>query len=291
MIGRTQETIKIKSRYLTGMKEYFLKTMELQSWEELTRAGLYSYVESLVCYSPSQISQFLSILRGFLAYLFEVGAIQENLVVFVPRGTYKSDAKLPTTYSDSEINLLLSSINRASPVGKRDYSIVLLITHLGLRARDVANLKFKDLDWNCCQISILQQKTKDPLVLPLSNEQGQAIIDYLKYGRPVSDAQEVFLTATAPYRPFFNGGGICGIVRQCFSKSGIKIAGKKQGSHSLRFSLGKRLLETKTPLPIISAIYGHASGDTTMRYIGIDQKALSQCALDVPSYEFQEVLP
>ena len=291
VIGRTQGTIRIKSLYLTYMKDYFQKTMGIQSWAGLTRGSLYSYVESLVCYSPSMITQFLSILKGLLAYLFEAGTIQENLAIFVPRGTYKNDAKLPTTYSDTEINLLLSSINRASPVGKRDYAVVMLITHLGLRAGDIATLKFKDLDWDRCQISILQQKTKEPLVLPLTNELGQAIIDYLKYGRPKSDAPEVFLTATAPYRPFYNGNGICSIVRQCFSKSGIKRAGRKQGSHSLRFSLGKRLLEAKTPLPIISAIYGHASTETTMRYIGIDRQALAQCALEVPPYEFEEVLP
>jgi integrase len=224
MIGRTQVTIRIKSLYLTCMKDYFQKTMGIQSWAGLTRGGLCSYVESLVCYSPSMITQFLSILRGLLAYLFEAGAIQENLAIFVPRGTYKGDAKLPTTYSDDEINLLLSSINRASPVEKHDYAVILLITHLGLRTGDVATMKFKDLDWDRCRISILQQKTKEPLVLPLSNELGHAIIDYLKYGRPKSDTQEISLTATAPYRPFFSGDGICHIVRQCFSKSGIKQA-------------------------------------------------------------------
>lgn len=119
LIGRTQGTIKLKGLYLTYMNTYFQKTMGLQSWSGLTREGLCSYVESLVCYSPSMITQLLSLLRGLLAYLFETGTIQENLAVFVPRGTYKSDATLPTTYTDTEINLLLSSINRASPVGKR----------------------------------------------------------------------------------------------------------------------------------------------------------------------------
>jgi len=290
-LGRTSGTIKLKCLHLTYIKDYFLTNMNLQSWDGLTRKGLFTYVESLVAYSPSMITQLLSLLKGFLSYLFGVGVIRENLAIFVPKGTYRSDAKLPTTYSNSEIELLLSSINRASPVGKRNYAVVLLITHLGLRAGDIAKLEFKDLDWDRCLISILQQKTKEPLVLPLSNDLGEAIIDYLKYGRPQSDAKEVFLTASAPFRPFFNGGGVCSIVRECFNRSGIKPDGRKRGSHSLRFSLGKRLLEAKTPLPIISAIYGHASSETTMRYIGIDQQALRQCALEVPSFKFQEVLP
>jgi hypothetical protein len=71
VIGRTQGTIRIKSLYLTYMKDYFVNVMGLQSWEELTKIGLFSYVESLVRYSPPMISQFLSLLRGFLAYLFE----------------------------------------------------------------------------------------------------------------------------------------------------------------------------------------------------------------------------
>jgi len=271
------------------MVDYFLTNVGLQTWKELTRNGLFSYLESLVGYSPSMIAYFLSILRGFLSYLFEVGTIEENLAIFIPKGAYKSDAKLPTTYSPNEIGQLLSSINRASPVGKRDYAIMLLIIYLGLRAGDVASLVFKDIDWDNCLITILQQKTKEPLILPLSNDIGDAIIDYLKYGRPISEAKEVFLTAVAPFSPFNNGGGICNIVRKYFTNSGIKLDERKRGSHSLRFSLGKRLLEAKTPLPIISAIYGHASSETTMRYIGIDQEALRQCALDVPPFLFPEV--
>lgn len=289
-LGRTPKTIDKKSLYLSYMMDYFITKIGLQTWKELTRKGIFSYLESLVGYSPSMIAYFLSILRGFLSYLFEVGTIEENLAIFIPKGAYKSDAKLPTTYTNNEIEQLLSSINRASPVGKRDFAIILLITHLGLRAGDVASLKFTDLDWNNCLITILQQKTKDPLTLPLSNDLGEAIIDYLKYGRPASEAEEVFLTAVAPFSPFCSGGGICSIVRKYFTNSGIKLDGRKRGSHSLRFSLGKRLLEAKTPLPIISAIYGHASSETTMRYIGIDEEALRQCALEVPPYKFPEVL-
>ena len=105
----------------------------------------------------------------------------------IPKDNYKKQAKLPSTYSPKEIEMMIGSINRATANGKRNYAIVLLAARLGLRASDIANLKFENLLWEQCTIVLNQYKTGKKIELPILPEIGDAIIDYMRYGRPKSN--------------------------------------------------------------------------------------------------------
>jgi len=111
-------------------------------------------------------------------------------------------------------------------------------------------------------------------------EVGNAIIDYLKYGRPQSESPFIFLKLghrPSPMQPpTFHG-----IVRFYLKETGIEIEQKKSGPHALRHSLASQLLENKPPLPVISEVLGHESSESTKKYLRIDMSALRQCALDV----------
>lgn len=110
---------------------------------------------------------------------------------------------------------------------------------------------------------------------------GEAIINYLKFGRPRSISPHVFLSARAPYRPM-TGAAVSSAVRQIIDAFGTSIRHRKQGPHSMRHSLASRLLENSVSLPVISESLGHKTTETTMAYLRIDIKALRECALDVP---------
>ena len=288
ILGRAPRTLETKSLYLKRFETYLLKKKHITSWEFLGRCDLLDYFGSLCACSPAVIAHCFTTLRGFLHYLYEEQITSKDLATCVPVTAYRSDAHLPSTYSKAEVAVLLSSINQASPQGKRDYAILLLIIYLGLRASDVAALKFKDIDWESNTLSILQVKTQEPVTLPLRTEIGEALYRYLKYGRPTSNSPNVFLTAGAPFFPFTSGGPVSNIVRKYLKMSSISIQGRSTGSHALRFSLGKLLLEAKTPLPIIATIFGHTSVKTTMRYLSIDENSLRQCALEIPLYCHKE---
>ncbi len=287
--GRTEKTLQKKHYYLKKIEGYYSTTKAFQSWDQLKRTDVFNFIESIASCSPSQMCTYLGLLKGFLSYLYDEGRIKENLAVFVPRSSYKGNPELPSVYSKDEIELLLDSLNRASPLGKRNYVIILIAARLGLRASDIARLEFSCLVWEKSTISLIQYKTKDPLVLPLTNEIGSALIDYLKYSRPQSDSPRVFLKLNAPFKPI-EDAAVSSVVSRAFKKSGITIANRKYGSHALRFSLAKRLLDSKTPIPIIAKIYGHASTQTTMKYLSIDEEALKQCALEVTPYTFKEAI-
>jgi len=184
-------------------------------------------------------------------------------------------------YSASEISMIEKSVERNSDVGKRNYAMMLLASRLGLRASDIAGLKFNNIDWEKNEIALKQYKTGTPLTLPLLSDVGNALIDYLKNGRFHSDSQYVFLAACAPYVPVTNLA-VCSAIRSIILKSGVSVKNRHHGPHALRHSLASRLLENNVSIHVISETLGHTKTDTTLSYLRIDLLSLLKCALPVP---------
>jgi integrase len=131
-------------------------------------------------------------------------------------------------------------------------------------------------------IEIGQQKTGVAYRLPLTDEVGEALIQYLKYGRPQSDHREVFLLARSPFGPFACDNHLYYIVRHWRELAGIQFRSKQHaGLHSLRHTLATQLLKNETPIHVISEILGHTSVNSTLIYAKADVEALRQAALDI----------
>jgi site-specific recombinase XerD len=224
----------------------------------------------------------VSSLRAFFKYAFEQKLLGIDYSISIPSYKSVSQPQLPSTYSEKEIVQLLSSVERSSAIGKRNYAMILMAVRLGFRASDIANLKFEHLQWTKSTIEIKQYKTGQELVVPLLPDVGNAIIDYLKYGRRNSEEPYVFLKEKPPYGRKCDGGLVSDTVIAAFVKSGIDTKGRKSGSHALRHSLVSRMLEESTVLPVISEVLGHASTESTRYYLRIDFKSMKQCVLDVP---------
>lgn len=223
----------------------------------------------------------LSTIRLFCRFLYEHKYTDRNVEYVIGRNNYPIREKLPSVYDADEIRRIENKVEQSSAVGKRDYAMLLLTTRLGLRSSDIAGLTFGNLDWEHNLISLVQYKTKKIVELPLLIDVGEALINYLKYGRPQSDLQQVFLTAIAPYRPV-NRMIINGAVSRTIIASGVDIKGRKFGPHAMRHTLASQLLRNGTSLPVISETLGHSDTQVTMNYLRIDINSLMQCALDVP---------
>ena len=163
------------------------------------------YVNSLVGIAPVTIAWRISILRQYFKYAYLNGYVKYPIEYYLPHAPQRTHIKLPTIWSEEQIESLVNGIDTTNPVGKRDYAMMLIGARLGLRIGDIINLKFNDIDWDKKEISIVQRKTKEPLNLPLPNDVGWAIIDYLKNGRPITDCENIFVVHNAPYKgkPFF----------------------------------------------------------------------------------------
>jgi site-specific recombinase XerD len=224
----------------------------------------------------------VSSLRAFFKYAFQQKLLEIDYSISIPSYKSVSQPKLPSTYSEKEIVQLLSSVERSSAIGKRNYAMILMAVRLGFRASDIANLKFEYLKWAKSAIEIKQYKTGQELIVPLLPDVGNAIIDYLKYGRRNSEEPYVFLKEKPPYGRKCDGSLVSDTVIAAFVKSGIDTKGRKSGSHALRHSLVSRMLEESTVLPVISEVLGHTSTESTRYYLRIDFKSMKQCVLDVP---------
>ena len=254
-----------------------LKRFGVESVTDIKEEHILLFVSSL---TNNRIG-IASTLRLFFRFLHAGQKTSIDLSYILSGYKFEKREKLPSVYRKEEVVQIEASVSRTSGAGKRDYALLLLATRLGLRACDIAQLSFSNLDWDRNVIHLEQQKTGKEIELPLLVEVGEAIISYLKYGRQQSNVANVFLSARAPYRPMTR----CAVstsIRQVIEASGVSVNKRRHGAHSMRHSLAVRLLEEGTPLPVISESLGHVNSSSTGVYLKVDIAGLLKCALDVP---------
>lgn len=249
--------------------------------EDIRAEDLSKFIQSLRHMAPRTVATNVSTLRMFLHYLWVFEIIPKDLSLILPEVRIYQDVQIPLVWSKNEINAILSTVNRNTPKGKRDYAILLLASQLGLRSKDIRELKFENLHWPESRIVITQSKTGALLALPILEDVGEAIIEYLQNGRPESSYREIFLRARPPYKPLVSGSALCYILGSYRKQAGIPIPDYGHiGIHSLRYTLASRLLENETRLDIISNILGHTSSESTHIYTKVDIESLRTASLN-----------
>jgi site-specific recombinase XerD len=274
-------TIREREHYLSKFLLY-LQDQSIGSVDKVDKLVILDYLKTLDIRYSTVAHMTLRAIRTFLKFLFEQGLIKEDISLSVPQDNYQKQAKLPSVFKVDEIQKMIGKIDRARPCGKRDYAIILIAARLGLRASDIAGLRFENLFWQQSIISVSQYKTGRQLQLPLLAEVGEAIIEYLKYGRPISDEPYVFLSAGSPFGRMHTPG-ITSLVNRAFIRSGVNIEHRHHGPHALRHSLASLLLEQSTVLPVITEVLGHENSRSTKYYLRIDLTSMKQCMLDAPA--------
>lgn len=195
-------------------------------------------------------------LRLFLDYLKEHSLVHEDFNPVLTTPAQRKKRILPC-FTHEEVEAILKQIDTGTQEGKRDYAILFLASHTGLRSIDIANLRLTDLDWVNDTIRIVQRKTSRPLLLPLETDTGSAIATYILKGRPESDSEYVFLRTLAPYRKL-SDGSLGNILEKYRKKAGIiRHPGDGKSFHALRRSMGTWMLESGVPLTTISQVLGH----------------------------------
>ena len=164
---------------------------------------------------------------------------------------------------------------------KRTKAMILLSIKLGLRDSDICNLTFQEIDWHNDKIQLIQNKTGDPLVLPLLPDVGNALMEYILHERPKRDDQYpyVFLRKQAPYNKIANVYSICSKLLKKLEITPVN--GSATGTHTLRYTVVHRLLKAKTPHQVITDILGHTSKESDKPYLSMEESMLRSCALDL----------
>lgn len=259
----------------------YLSLRGVMGVQEITPEIIAHYVVTISPNHEKSIAAILTALRVFLRFLYLNGYINNDLSLSVPKQNKYYYPAVPSTWDPDEVKGMLDAIDRGSPCGKRDYSILLLVAKLGIRVGDIKNLKLSNLNWSAKTITIIQEKTKAEVTYPILHDVGWALIDYLQNARPVCDAPHLFVRLNAPFEAFGENANLHNIITKYTRRAGIKVPrGKRHGLHSLRHSLASTLLEQGASLAVISEILGHVDSKSTSVYLHTDLNGLKACAID-----------
>jgi site-specific recombinase XerD len=259
----------------------YLSLRKVKDVGEITPEIISDYVKSICPNHEKSIASILTTLRVFLRFLYLNGYTEKDLSLWVPKQNRYYYPTIPSTWEPVEVKRMLDAVDRGSPLGKRDYAILLLVVKLGIRVGDIKALKLSDLNWIAKTITITQEKTKIEVTYPILHDVGWALIDYLRNARPVCEAQHLFIRLHAPFEAFGENANLHNIITKYTRLAGITVPrGKRHGLHSLRHSLASTLLEQGVSLAVISELLGHVDSRSTSVYLHTDLNGLKACALD-----------
>ena len=227
-----------------------------------------------------------STIKLFFKYAFDCGITPQDYSSFIMPDNYRKDCKIPTTYTTEEISRVLAAVPRSSAIGKRDYLILLLAAEYGWRVSDIVKFNFGQIDWDRNIISFQHQsKTDASAEYPLLSSIGNALIDYLKNGRPTTNSKEIIVSAESSKRGQpMTKPTIHSIVAKYMNAANIKDwRQKKHGPHSLRHSPASNMLKMNVSMQTIGNVLVHQSLESTKIYVSIDIERLKTCPLPMPT--------
>lgn len=248
----------------------------------LSRLSPQDVIDFVQCQAPrlhlKRAKLLTTALRSFLQYLRYSGKTRVDLAAAVPCVANWSMPSIPRAIAPEQVRQVLRSVDRSTAVGRRDYAILLLLARLGLRSGEVVSLNLDDIDWTS---GCLHVRGKGRHVqLPLAQDVGDAIVAYLRHGRPHSSSRRVFLRAKAPVRGFLGASAVGSIVRHALVRAGIETP--TTGAHQFRHGLATQMLRQGASLAEIGTVLGHRSPETTKIYTKVDIEALRTLALPWP---------
>jgi integrase len=188
---------------------------------------------------------------------------------------------IPDVLTNKELSAILRSPDRKTAIGKRDYAILLLVARYGLRPSDIQQLTLDHINWRSRQIELHQTKTGNPLLLPLLQDVLDALVDYLRDGRPQTESRNLFVRHHAPYEPFSTGTTLAKIMETALHRAGLGERAGRKGFGLLRHTLATRMLSNGCSIKAIGDILGHVSARSTLIYAKVDLSQLKTVALSI----------
>jgi integrase len=254
----------------------FLEQRGITGLDRADGGSVLAFLESLLDrWAKSSLFWVVSNFRPFLKFTGRADLVAAvNLA-----GVRRSHPVIPVLSDEDEEKVVRACASGA--VSTRDAAITLLALTTGLRACDIIALRLASVDWRGQTIGIVQQKTGNPLTLPLPPLVAGKLAAYVLDERPGSADDHVFLRKVAPHVRLADHASVHQVITATFRQAGVTEV--KAGTRFLRHNAASRLLRAAVPLPTISAVLGHASQESASQYMSVDRERLLQCVLPVPA--------
>ncbi len=216
--------------------------------------------------------------RAFLRFVIATGHCDPSLEAAIPAIAQWPLSRLPRYLSTKEVERVIDSCDRLTPIGIRDRAILLLLARLGLRAGEVANLQHQAIDWSQGTFTVIG-KSRREAKLPLPQEVGDALLHYLQAARPPVTSDVIFITAIAPWTPLTPNSITC-VAAQALRRAGVETT--TFGAHVLRHSAATEWLRQGASLQLIGEVLRHRCVESTAYYAKVDTQLLQQIARPWP---------
>ena len=221
-------------------------------------------------------------LRSFLRYLHAERLVAKDLSPLVSGPIMYKFEDIPRAFTEQQVKALLNTTRLdKTATGLRDYAILMLLSTYGLRAGEVVRLRIDDIDWRADRLRVRQSKSGVESFLPLLPQVGEALLNYLRRGRPQTEVREVFLRVRAPHGAFPWGGSLHTIIHRRLKQAGIEVKGR-HGAHAFRFARAVSLLNAAVPLKSIGDLLGHRSAESTEIYLRLTTEDLRAISIELP---------
>jgi site-specific recombinase XerD len=258
--------------------EAYLARIGVARLSELSPAILTAFIAERAAteLGKATISGGCGVLRVFLRYAHREGLIASDLSSTLDRPQFYRLSSIPRSITWEEVGQVLARVDRRTPCGKRDWAILMLLVTYGLRGREIAALTLDDIDWKRERLAIPERKAGHSTAFPLSLSVGEALVDYLRNGRPQTDERRVFFRAVAPVEPL-TPAAVSSRASHYLLKAGIEVP--RPGSHTLRHTCVQRLVDADFTMKTIGDFVGHRSPRSTEIYTKVAVEQLRQVAL------------
>ena len=274
-----EESKDWRLKHIRGF-DIYLRANDID-FQNLSKLDVYNYMDSISSLSSRTKENRAICIRMFLDFLHENGELEINGRETFPTIVCTNYSTIPSYYVDEEIREVINSVDITSPLGKRDYAMLLILTTYGIRQKDLINLSYSNINWNDNKIIIIQSKDNEVNEFPLTKEIRYALLDYLKNERQKSDLPYIFLTQDGKK---ISSGGCYNIVNKYFKKANINIGLRHHGTHAFRHSLATSLLTSRIGIDEISAVLGHDNVASTEVYARVNFNELKKLSLEVPKW-------
>ncbi len=226
-------------------------------------------------WSRRTIHDFAQRLRAFIGFAEQHGWSRPGLAMGLMAPRYMADETVPKGIKREDVERLLASVHGEQPVDKRDRAILMLFVAYGLRAGEVAGLQLDNLDWETGTLRVRCPKPGRTHLWPLTPTVGNAVLDYIRGGRPSGFGRSLFFTSCAPIRPL-GRKTLCKIVHDRLARIGV-VSGRR-GPHALRHAAAQHLLDQGMSMKVIGDFLGHRDPTSTAIYAKVNLAALREVA-------------
>ena len=259
----------------------FVEGLGIRDLRSLNALHLHDFCMNPKRRQPVTWVSYLGVVRRFLQYVFIRQGMEQDLSFAVGGAKCYRYAGLYNVFTEAELDKLLISVDRSEAIGKRDYAVLLLAARYGMRPSDIRKIRLDDIRWRDGHIVFCQSKTGRPLTLPLLPDVAEALIEYLRDGRPATGVRNIFVRHKAPFEPFVPGNNLFRVMGKALRQAGLERRPGARGLYLFRHTLATRMLSAKVSIKMIGDILGHASANSTLGYTKIDLSALRSVSLSI----------